>query len=166
MLKIMMNMMKIMMNMMTMMNRGLGKNFLIQIYMCSENIHDELISINQYTCPFCDEFLVKIVISSDPCCRYQQIEDINGIETCISCGLVYNPISKDDYIDFHENLFRFHRKSVYIRKYHIKNTLDNLLINNRIELTYKQRCKIYKIFEQIEYILPSINEKKKENHKY
>lgn len=130
--------------------------------MCCDNyVHNELISMKQYTCPFCDEFIGKEDKCDYSCCKYKQIEDVNGIYTCVSCGLVYNSINKDDYIDFHENLFKFRRKSIYIRKYYIENTLNNLLINNGIELTYQQRCKIYKIFEQIECILPAINKKRR-----
>ena len=68
---------------------------------------------------------------------------------------------KSDYIDFYENLYKIRRKSIYIRKYHIENSLNNLLLDQGVELTYNQRDRIYKIFEQIGYILPQINENRR-----
>ena len=125
--------------------------------MCDGNIHNELISMDEFECPFCNEFLIKGNISYDSCCDSSHIVEIQGMDVCIECGLVINSISKSDYIEFYENLFRIRRKSIYIRKYHIENSLKNLLVKYNIELTYNQRDKIYKIFEQIGYILPEIN---------
>lgn len=129
--------------------------------MCDKNIHDELIDIEESKCPYCDELLIKGDTSSDPCCDNEQIMDIDVVQVCIECGFVHNHISKDDYIDFYENMFRMQCKSVYNRKYHIKNSIQNFLINHKIELTYKQREIIYKIFKQIGFILPKINENRK-----
>ena len=107
--------------------------------MCNKNIHDELIDIGESECPYCcNELLIKGDTSSDPCCDNEQIVNIDGIRVCVDCGIVHTFISKDDYIDFYENIYRIRRKSIYIRKYHIENSLNNLPINKRVELTYNQ----------------------------
>ena len=126
--------------------------------MCDKIIHDELIYMEESECPFCNEVLIKGNISSDLCCETPQIVDIDGMRVCISCGLVHNAISKSDYIEFYENLFRIRRKSVYIRRYHIENLLNDLLVNHGFELTHNQRIKIYKIFELIGFVTNQINE--------
>ena len=112
-------------------------------------------------CPFCDITLQEIGKESYFCCKNKQTFDVGGIEVCISCGLVYNAISKSDYIEFYENLFRIHRKSIYIRRYHIENLLNDLLVNQGVELTYNQRKQIYKIFELIGFVTNQINENRK-----
>ena len=128
---------------------------------CCDSIHDELINIKESVCPFCNELLIKDTSSSDLCCENPQIFDVGGMRVCISCGLVHNAISKSDYIEFYENLFRLRRKSIYIRKYHIENTLNDLLVIQGVELTHNQRTQIYKIFELIGYITNQINENRK-----
>ena len=129
--------------------------------MCDTTIHNELININEPTCPFCDKLLIKGDTTADQCCDNQQIDDINGIQVCIDCGLVHSCLSKSDYIDFFENVYRIRRKSIYIRKYHIENIMNDLLLNQGVELTYDQRARIYKVFEHIGHILPQINGNRK-----
>ena len=129
--------------------------------MCNTNIHDELIDIGESKCPLCDELLTKGNTSSDLCCEEPRIVDISGIQVCINCGIVHPCISKSDYIDFYKNVYRIRRKSIYIRRYHIENIMNYLLVKHRIELTWNQRDKIYRVFEEIGYILPQINNNRK-----
>ena len=128
---------------------------------CNNNIHDELIAINQDICPFCEKLLIHGNNELDKCCLDCKIEDIYGIYTCISCGLVNGVVYKSAFFDFYENMYKIVRKSIYIRKYHIENLLNNLLVNQGVELTHKQRTQIYKIFELIGYITNQINENRK-----
>ena len=58
-------------------------------------------------------------------------------------------------------MHRIHRKSVYHRKYHIENVLNSLCYENRVELTYHQRNRIYKVFDEIGTILPLVNGSRK-----
>ena len=128
---------------------------------CNNNIHDELISINQDICPFCEKLLINGKIEFDKCCLDCKIEDIGGNYTCISCGLVISSVYKAPFIDFYENMYKIIRKSIYIRKYHIEKLINNLLVNQGVEITNKQRTQIYKIFELIGYITNQINENRK-----
>ena len=52
-------------------------------------------------------------------------------------------------------------KSVYNRKYHLENTINNLLTASMICVNYEQRAKIHRIFAEINKILPHINGKRK-----
>ena len=129
--------------------------------MCDTNIHDDLINMEEAICPYCFELLVKGNTTTDLCCENPQIDEIDGIQVCRSCGLVHSCLSKSDYLDFYENIYRIHRKSIYMRKYHIENTLNSLLLNHGVELTYNQRDRIYKIFEDIGSIISQINNNRK-----
>ena len=128
---------------------------------CNNNIHDELIAINQDICPFCEKLLIHGNNELDKCCLDCKIEDIDGIYTCISCGLVNGVVYKSAFFNFYENMYKIVRKSIYIRKYHIENLINILLINQGVELTHKQRTQIYKIFELIGFVTNQINENRK-----
>ena len=128
---------------------------------CCDSIHDELINIKESVCPFCNKILIEYEKTNDMCCEDHNILDIDGMRVCIKCGMVHSYICKDDYIDFYENVFKIKRRSIYDRKYHILNIMNNLLIDQGVELTYFQRVKINKIFEKIGYILPQVNNGRK-----
>ena len=128
---------------------------------CNNNIHNELIVINQDKCPFCEKLLILGDNKLDKCCLDYKIVDIDGIYTCIACGKVNGVVYKSDFFDFHENMYKIVKKSKYIRKYHIENLLNNILINQGVKLTHKQRTQIYKIFELIGFVTNQINENRK-----
>ena len=130
--------------------------------MCDENIHNQFINLDEATCPFCDQLLIegdKTTYYS--CCGERNIENINGFNTCLNCGSVHGYITYDnEYIDFHVNLYKIRKKSVYNRFYYIENVLNKLCLNG-VELTNKQRGQIYKIFDLIDTIIPKVNHNRK-----
>ena len=128
---------------------------------CNSQIHDELKSMEECTCPFCDLLLVEVDKVVEPCCSEQNMETINGLNTCVNCGLVYSYNYVPEYVDFYANMYRIRRKSVYHRKYHIENVLNSILCENYIQLTYNQREKIYEIFAKIDSVLHEINDGRK-----
>ena len=128
---------------------------------CNNDIHDELILMNQNICPFCDQLLVYGNNESDKCCLDSQIEDVDGIKICLKCGLVNGITFKPDYFDFYNNMYKIVRKSVYIQKYHIENILNDLSVNKNVVLTCKERDKIYQIFTRIKDILHKVNKNRK-----
>ena len=130
--------------------------------MCDLNIHDELINLEQSKCPFCNELLIPCVKDTVyTCCDKQNIENTNCFNTCLNCGLVYGYTTYDnEYIDFHANIYKIRKKSVYNRFYYIENCLYKLCLNG-VDLTYKQRAIIYKIFDLIDTIIPKVNENRK-----
>ena len=133
---------------------------------CNNQIHDELKSMGEPTCPFCDRLLVEVdeveaekVIES--CCCEQDMENVNGMNVCINCGSVHGYDYVPEYVNFHENMYKIRRKSVYHRKYHIENVLNSICYRNRVQLTHNQRNRIYKVFAEIDSILHKINDGRK-----
>ena len=57
------------------------------------------------------------------CCSDQNIENHNDMYVCIKCGSVNSYKYVIEYVDFHQNKYKFCRKSVYQRKYHIENII-------------------------------------------
>ena len=112
-------------------------------------------------CPFCDELLVEVNKAAELCCGEEDIEIINGMDTCINCGLVHSYDYVPEYFDFYENLYKMQRKSVYHRKYHIQNVLDSLSFKNDVCLTYKQRKCIHKVFIEIDSVLHKVENGRK-----
>ena len=133
---------------------------------CNTQIHDELKSMGEPTCPFCDRLLVEVdeveaekVIES--CCCEQDMENVNGMNVCINCGSVHGYDYVPEHVDFYENMYKIRRKSVYHRKYHIENVLNSICYRNRVQLTYNQRNRIYKVFTEIDSIFHKINDGRK-----
>jgi len=92
---------------------------------CNTKIHDELKNMGELTCPFCDRLLVEVDKVVEPCCSEQDMQTINGMNTCVNCGLVYGYVYVRKFVDFYANMYMIRRKSVYNRKYHIENVLNN-----------------------------------------
>ena len=133
---------------------------------CNTQIHDELKSMGEPTCPFCDRLLAEVdeveaekVIES--CCCEQDMENVNGMNVCINCGSVHGYDYVPEHVDFYENMYKIRRKSVYHRKYHIENVLNSICYRNRVQLTHNQRNRIYKVFAKIDSILHKINDGRK-----
>ena len=124
---------------------------------CNSQIHDELKNMEESTCPFCDQLLVEGDKEADSCCSVHDVENYNGMNVCLNCGLVHGYAYVNDYIDFYENMHRIHRKSIYQRKYHI----ENVCFRNRVELTHDQRDRIHKVFVEIGTILHLVNRTRK-----
>ena len=96
---------------------------------CNSVIHNELENMEESTCPFCDQQLVQVnnsVRVVEPCCSKQDMENNNGMNVCLNCGSVHGYDYVNEYIDFYENIHKIRRKSVYHRKYHIENVINNI----------------------------------------
>ena len=131
---------------------------------CNTQIHDELKSMGEPTCPFCDQLLTELTEAEkviESCCCEQDMENVNGMNVCINCGSVHGYDYVPEHVDFYENMYKIRRKSVYHRKYHIENVLNSILCETDIQLTYNQREKIYKIFAKIDRVLHEINDGRK-----
>ena len=76
---------------------------------------------------------------------------------CKNCGEVHNYLTADEYVDFYENRHRIKRKSVYHRKYHILNVINDIAHNNNIQVGYYNREKILRIFRLIDQVIPQVN---------
>ena len=95
------------------------------------------------------------------CCEQQNLKDISGQVTCINCGQVVYEDFKTEYIDFHTNLYKIYKKTVYNRKYHLSHTLDKIILQCKVKISCSNSFKIHKIFVEINTILPQINGQRK-----
>ena len=125
--------------------------------MCDKDIHDELIILDQCYCPYCNKLLIEGDKSTDLCCNEQNIENLNGINTCKTCGIVHGCSFDKEYTDFHTNLFKIRKKSIYIRFYHLENILNKMCLDYGINLINEERSKIYRIFDVIDTIIHKVN---------
>ena len=101
---------------------------------CNIDIHDELISCGEISCPFCDQNLDSNekpkdrLVKNDLCCDNQDFINKDGMLVCQSCGVVQGCNFVKEYVDFYDNRHKFIRKSVYHREYHINNTMKPICI--------------------------------------
>ena len=128
---------------------------------CDSEIHNDLINMEEFTCPFCCQLLVKIKSTPTQCCSDHDIQSINGIMVCIQCGSVEASKIVSEFTDYYANLYRIRRKSIYQRKYHVESVLTDICYENKMNLSYDQRRKIYKAFVEISCIIPLINGSRK-----
>ena len=128
---------------------------------CDDQIHDDLKSMGESECTYCEQILVEVNKEEEPCCDEKDLETVNGMDTCLNCGLVHGYAYEVGYFDFHDNMHRIRQKSVYHRKYHIDNVLYSISSENNIQLTYHQTEKIYKEFIEIDSVLHKVNDGRK-----
>lgn len=62
-----------------------------------------------------------------------------------------------EYIDFRNNKFKFDKKSVYERRYHLENRLIDNSHKYKFILTHDQRIKIGRIFSEIKKVKSQVN---------
>ena len=128
---------------------------------CNSQIHDELKNMGESSCPFCDKLFVEVDEAVEPCCSKQEMVNINSMNACVNCGLVNGYDYVQESFNFYENMYKIRRKSVYHRKYHIDNVLNNICYENNIQLTYHQIEQIYKVFVEIDSVLSEVNDGRK-----
>ena len=124
--------------------------------MSCKELHEELVNMEEVVCPFCNKRTSKHTKKTEQCCDEPFI--VNDITiVCKKCGSVngYKPLI--EFVDFHSNKHRFHRKSVYQRKYHIENIMNNIAVKNGFQITVKNRDKILRIFGEIGKVVKSVN---------
>ena len=107
---------------------------------CNLVIHNELNNMGELTCPFCDTMLQDISVvhnnesvkHSNICCDKQDMYNDEGMNVCTNCGSVYGYDQVNEFIDFHNDMFKIRRKSIYKRKYHIENVIADFRSKNNI----------------------------------
>ena len=97
--------------------------------MCNNEVHELLIQEDYVNCVFCNEQIQDPEPEPEPeryfCCESMKLIKDNLL-VCKNCGQVHDCLIADEYIDFYENRYRIKRKSIYYRKYHINNTLNDI----------------------------------------
>ena len=89
---------------------------------------------------YCPHRCTEVIKTNEPveekCCKNRNISLKNGLFVCINCGLVHG-LDFEPYkfmIDFHENLHKVRRKSVYQGKYHVEMVIYNSNDETRIQI--------------------------------
>ena len=77
-------------------------------------------------------------------------------QVCTNCGSVHGFESANEFVDFYENRHRIRKKSVYHRKYHILNVMNDAARMNNIQIGYYNREKILRIFALIDQVAKRI----------
>ena len=85
----------------------------------------------------------------------------NGANICKSYGSVHGSQEVREFIDFYENKNRIVKKSIYERKYHLENTLNDIFDKYKLYVPCRDREKIHQIFKEVDQILPQINGSRK-----
>ena len=106
---------------------------------CGNIITEEMIKMDYIDCPFCDEELQQPTIKIDSCSEKQDIINNKGMNVCRNCGSVHSYGTASEYIDFYENKYRFIKRSVYQRKHHLDNVLNDLSSKNGWQISV-QNC--------------------------
>ena len=129
--------------------------------LCNNEVHELLIQEDYVNCIFCNEQIQDPgKPERDFCCDSTRLIKDNFV-VCKNCGQVHDYLMADEYIDFYENRYRIKRKSIYYRKYHITNTLNDIAQKNNIQLDYYDReciLRISQLFDRIE--LPDVGRKR------
>ena len=115
--------------------------------MCNKEVHELLIQEVQVNCIFCNKQI------QDPCKprRYFCCDCMRLIKddllVCENCGQVHDYLTADTK----------KRKSVYHRKYHIMNVINDIAQINSIQIGYYNRENILRIFKLIDNVTPEVN---------
>ena len=73
---------------------------------CNSILHDELKSMEEWKCPFCDRLLAEAHKSVELCCDEQNVENVNGMNTCVNCGTVHGYDYAIEYFNFYANIHK------------------------------------------------------------
>ena len=129
---------------------------------CDEYIHNTLKEMGDLVCGFCDKKIVDSGVKIDTiCCENKELIDDNEMNVCIECGVIDSYNYALPYVDFNENKYKIRRKSIYHRKYHIQNTVSDICSQHKLQILKSDTDKIYSIFDEIDKILPQINDNRK-----
>ena len=83
------------------------------------------------------------------CCSNMKLVR-DGYLVCKNCGQVHDNLTADEYVDFYENRHRIRKKSVYHRKYHIMNVMNDITQKNNSQIGYYKGENILRIFKLID----------------
>ena len=129
---------------------------------CGDEIHVALKEVGVLECLFCRyRFMEEKSIKDDLCCDKRDIINDDGKLVCRSCGIVSGYEFARECVNFYQNRYRFIRKSVYHRKYHIRNKLFEIINKYGILFNCRQREAIERVFEEIGKIVNQVNGQRK-----
>ena len=125
--------------------------------MCNKEVHEIFIEESYVNCIFCNK---QIQDPGKPrryfCCDSMRLIREDSIVSK-NCGEVHDQYFSSEYIGFYENRYRIKRKSVYHRKYHIINVMNDIAQIKGIQIGYYNRDNIPRIFKLIDNVTPEVN---------
>ena len=95
------------------------------------------------------------------CCNNERLLNVNGEVLCKFCGQVFYYEMVNDF-----NTVRIKKKSIYQRKYHMKNILQTKIEQNYIYFTVKEMDEFISIFNKIELLFPQLYPSRKKFIKF
>ena len=128
---------------------------------CHQDLHDGLKEEGEILCPFCGFKLQDPSIVNEHCCDNEDSIGDLGHLVCRNCGQVHGYDIVQEYIDFHENMFKIRNKSIYQRKYHVENIIMDVCAAARIEITRDEIYRICKVFDEIGKIISQVDGRRK-----
>ena len=90
------------------------------------------------------------------CCKNMKLIK-DGYLVCKNCGQVHDYLIANEFVDFYENRHRIRKKSVYHRKYHIWNVMNDIAQKNNIQIGFYNRENILRIIRLIDQVSPEVN---------
>ena len=124
------------------------------VVMCNKEVHELLMHEGQVNCIFCNK---QIQDPGKPrryfCCDSMRLIK-DGFIVCKNCGQVHDEYFAPEYFDFYGNRHRIRKKSVYHRKYHIINVMNDIAQKNSIQIGYYNRENILRIFQLLDRVTP------------
>ena len=125
--------------------------------MCNKEVYELLIQEGQVNCVFCNK---QIRDPSKPrryfCCDSMRLIK-DKLLVCKNCGQVNDYLTAGEHGDLYENRHKIKRKSVYHRKYHIINVMNDIAQINSIQTGYYNRENMLRIFKLIDNVTPVVN---------
>ena len=124
----------------------------INMIHCNEQVHLYLLDNGDIRCSFCYKQIQNPNPQKYTCCSISELTNDNNCLVSKPCGSVNGYKAVKEFINFYENRYRIKRKSVYHRKYHIMNVMNDIAQTNGIQIGYYNREKILRIFQLIDNV--------------
>ena len=125
--------------------------------MCNKEVDELLIQESYVNCIFCNK---QIRNPGKPnryfCCNSMRLIKDDFIVRR-NCGQVHDEYYVPEYVDFYGNRHRIRKKSVYHRKYHIINVMNDIAQINNIQIGYYSRENSLRIFQLLDRVTPEVN---------
>ena len=131
---------------------------------CNQDIHNEIKEAGLVICAFCNTQIKQYCPAPHVLrCSNQEIISDHEKFTCFHCAQQQGDDLANEYVDFYENMYKIHKKAVYHRKYmyHIENVIRDLTAAYNIQITGAQINQILGKFNEIQKVLPQVNNGRK-----